>query len=55
MLAQNRAELESIMAHTKRLKTHLALDAIETYPLPVQRLIKRLARVRADRLVNQML
>ena len=55
MLAQNRAELERIMAHTKRLKTHLALDAIETYPLPVQRLIKRLARVRADRLVNQVL
>ena len=55
LLAQNRAELERIMTHTQRLATHQALDAVETYPLPVQRLIKRLARVRADRLVNQVL
>ena len=55
MLAQNRSELEHILKHTQRLATHLALDAVETYPAPVQRLLKRLARVRADRLVNQML
>ena len=55
MPAQNRDELERILAHTQRLATHLALDDVSTYPPPVQRLIKRLARVRADRLVNQML
>jgi CDP-diacylglycerol--serine O-phosphatidyltransferase len=50
-----RAELESILAHTQRLSGHAALDPFAAYPEPVQRLIKRLARVRADRLVNQVL
>lgn len=53
--AQLRAELERIMAHSQRLNHHSALDAVDSYPLPVQRLIRRLARVRADRLVNQVL
>lgn len=55
ILAQHLAELERVMVHTRRLDHHLALDAVETYPAPVQRLIKRLARVRADRLINQVL
>lgn len=52
---QLRAELDRIMAHSQRLNHHSSLDAIDSYPLPVQRLIRRLARVRADRLVNQVL
>lgn len=55
MLAQHLDELERIMVHTQRLAHHQELDAVETYPPPVQRLIRRLARVRADRLVNQVL
>lgn len=55
LLEQHLAELDRIMAHTQRLASHTVLDSVETYPLPVQRLIRRLARVRADRLVNQML
>ena len=55
MLAQHLTELERIMVHTRRLAHHQALDAVETYPMPVQRLIRRLTRVRADRLVNQVL
>jgi len=55
LLASNQAELEGILVHTKRLAHHTALEAVDAYPLPVQRLIKRLARVRADRLVNQVL
>jgi CDP-diacylglycerol--serine O-phosphatidyltransferase len=55
MLAQHLAELERIMLHTRRLAHHMAIDAVETYPAPVQRLLRRLARVRADRLVNQVL
>ncbi len=55
LLEQHLAELERILAHTQRLTHHGELDAVETYPAPVQRLMKRLARVRADRLVNQML
>ena len=55
LLEQHLAELERILIHTRRLTHHGELDAVETYPAPVQRLMKRLARVRADRLVNQML
>jgi CDP-diacylglycerol--serine O-phosphatidyltransferase len=49
------AELERILEHTQRLSGHEDLDPVEAYPAPVQRLLKRLARVRADRLVNQVL
>ncbi|MDR3088165.1 MAG: CDP-diacylglycerol--serine O-phosphatidyltransferase [Azoarcus sp.] len=51
----HRAELERVLAHTRRLANHADLDPFDAYPEPVQRLIKRLARVRADRLVNQVL
>ena len=55
LLEQHLAELDRILEHTQRLDSHAALDAVDSYPVPVQRLIRRLARVRADRLVNQML
>lgn len=55
LLAGHQAELDRLLAHTRRLDHHALLDAVASYPLPVQRLIRRLARVRADRLVNQML
>ena len=55
LLPQHMAELERIMAHTHRLASHEAIDPIESYPAPVQRLLRRLARVRADRLVNQVM
>ncbi|MFZ4536229.1 CDP-diacylglycerol--serine O-phosphatidyltransferase [Propionivibrio sp.] len=55
LINQHLAELEGFMAHTRRLDHHSGLDAVDTYPLQVQRLIKRLARVRADRLVNQVM
>jgi CDP-diacylglycerol--serine O-phosphatidyltransferase len=55
LVGQHLAELERILAHTQRLPGHEALDTFEAYPEPVQRLIKRLARVRADRLINQVL
>ena len=55
LLDQHQAELDRILAHTQRLAHHEALEAVEAYPLPVQRLMKRLARVRVDRLVNHMM
>ncbi len=55
LLEQHLGELDRILAHTQRLDSHEALEPVESYPEPVQRLIKRLARIRADRLVNQML
>jgi CDP-diacylglycerol--serine O-phosphatidyltransferase len=55
LIGLHHAELTRILEHAQRLSSHEALDPVEAYPAPVQRLIKRLARVRADRLVNQVL
>ena len=55
LLARHEAELAAIMAHTERLAHFTAIDTVDSYPAPVQRLIKRLTRVRAIRLVNQVL
>ena len=52
---QHQAELERVLAHTQRLDHYRSLETIETYPAPVQRLLRRLTRVRMDRLVNQVL
>ena len=52
---QHQAELQRILAHTERLDRYRSLDPVETYPVPVQRLLKRLGHARMDRLVNQVL
>ena len=52
---RHRAELEGVLAHTQRLDHYRSLEAVESYPVPVKRLLKRLTRVRIDRLVNQVL
>jgi CDP-diacylglycerol---serine O-phosphatidyltransferase len=52
---QHRAELERVLRHAPRLNHYRSLEDIESYPVPVQRLLKRLARARMDRLVNQVL
>ncbi len=53
--AQHEAELARILEHTERVDGPESLERVDAYPAPVQRLMRRLARVRADRLVNQML
>ena len=55
LLAQHQAELDRIMQHTRRLDHHQMIDAVDSYPPVVQRLLRRLARVRIDRLVNQVM
>jgi len=55
LVAQHRAEVERIRAHARRLDHHRSLDSFESYPEPVRRIVKRLARTRADRLLNQVL
>jgi CDP-diacylglycerol--serine O-phosphatidyltransferase len=52
---QREAELASVLAHTRRLDDYRSLEAVESYPAPVKRLLGRLARSRMDRLVNQVL
>jgi CDP-diacylglycerol--serine O-phosphatidyltransferase len=55
LAAQHRAELERVLAQTRRLDGYRSLEAIEDYPAPAKRLLKRLARARVDRLVNQVM
>lgn len=55
LLAQHEAELAAILAHTQKISHYSMLDTVSSYPLPAQRLIKRLSRIRADRLVNRIL
>ncbi len=55
LLEKHLAELDRILTHTQRLASHEALEPAESYPHPVQRLMRRLARTRMDRLVNHML
>ncbi|HNC51537.1 MAG TPA: CDP-diacylglycerol--serine O-phosphatidyltransferase [Accumulibacter sp.] len=52
---QHQAELERVLAQTRRLSHHSQLEDVDSYPPPVRRLLRRLARTRADRLVNQVL
>lgn len=55
LASQHKAELERILEHTQQITHYKQLEDVSCYPLKVQRLIKRLSRVRADRLINQLL
>lgn len=55
LIDQHLAELDRLLVHTKHLTHFAELDDISTYPQAVQRLLKRLSRVSADRLINQVL
>ena len=55
LLEKHLAELAAIVEHTERVDHYTSIDTVDHYPAPVQRLIKRLTRVRAVRLVNQVL
>ncbi len=55
LITQHEAELARILAHTSRLARYDEIETVDSYPPPVQRLLKRLGRLRADRLINQVL
>lgn len=55
LLHKHLTELAAILHHTTRLEHFSEIDSVDQYPAPVQRLIRRLKRVRAVRLVNQVL
>lgn len=55
LAVQNWLERERVFAHTLHVDHYRSLDTIEAYPANAQRLLKRLARTRMDRLVNQVL
>ncbi|GGB21464.1 CDP-diacylglycerol--serine O-phosphatidyltransferase [Agarivorans gilvus] len=55
MAQQNQQELENILSHTTRITSAQDLESLSAYPQPVQRLLKRISRLRADRLLKQLL
>ncbi|MCK3657823.1 phosphatidylserine synthase [Pasteurellaceae bacterium Pebbles2] len=48
-------ELNEIRQHTKILNHYSELEELEQYPAPVQRLLKRFARIKADKIVKMIL
>ena len=55
LIGQHRTELAGFLAKTTRLTHYEEIEPIDAYPQPVQRLIRRLAHVKADRLINRIL
>ena len=49
------AEVDNIVQHTQLICTYKQLDKIESYPMEVQKLIRKITRVKADRVLKQIL
>ncbi len=48
-------EAENILQHTQLICTYKQLEKVENYPEPVQKLIRKITRVKADRVLKQIL
>ncbi|MBD1557474.1 CDP-diacylglycerol--serine O-phosphatidyltransferase [Vibrio sp. S9_S30] len=48
-------EVENILQHTELICTYKQLDKVENYPSEVQKLIRKITRVRADKILKQIL
>jgi CDP-diacylglycerol---serine O-phosphatidyltransferase len=55
LIAQHEAEWASLRRHATRLEDYHALDNPRRYPAEVRTLLRRLSRVRLDRLLNRLL
>jgi CDP-diacylglycerol---serine O-phosphatidyltransferase len=55
LIAQHEAEWSSLRRHATRLEDYHALDNPRRYPQEVRTLLRRLSRVRLDRLLNRLL
>ncbi|VZQ73306.1 CDP-diacylglycerol--serine O-phosphatidyltransferase [Escherichia coli] len=55
LLAQRQEELDSIRVHTQVVKSYMELESIAQYPVKVRKLIRRLRRIRIDRLISRIL
>lgn len=52
---QHQQELACIRAHTTRIASYTELESIAQYPVKVRKLIRRLRRIRIDRLISRIL
>ncbi|WP_446471440.1 CDP-diacylglycerol--serine O-phosphatidyltransferase [Xenorhabdus stockiae] len=55
MQEQRSLELDSIRTHTTVISNYQELDSIQLYPVKVRKLIRRLRRIRVDRLISRIL
>lgn len=53
--AKFNAEFENIFQHTQRIATCRQLETLQDYPSKIQRLLKKVIRTRADRLLKRIL
>lgn len=49
------AEVDNILQHTQLICTYKQLDKIDSYPVEVQKLLRKITRVKADRVLKQIL
>ncbi|MBJ7537505.1 CDP-diacylglycerol--serine O-phosphatidyltransferase [Marinomonas transparens] len=49
------AEFDSIFQHTQRITSYRQLEKLLNYPIKIQRLLKKVLRTRADRLLKRIL
>jgi len=47
-------EFENIYQHTQRITSSSELETIQHYPLPIQKLLKKVMRIRADKLLKRI-
>ncbi|MEG2830808.1 MAG: CDP-diacylglycerol--serine O-phosphatidyltransferase, partial [Edwardsiella sp. (in: enterobacteria)] len=52
---QRQHELECIRRHTQVVRSYEDLETLQQYPLKVRKLIRRLRRIRVDRLISRIL
>ncbi|MGR5065966.1 CDP-diacylglycerol--serine O-phosphatidyltransferase [Photobacterium sp. DNB22_13_2] len=52
---QKQRELDRILMHTQLVGSYKFIDKVDAYPAPVRKLIKRIRRVKADHILNQIL
>jgi CDP-diacylglycerol--serine O-phosphatidyltransferase len=55
LLAKFTAEFDNIHKYTQRISSYSQLETIHDYPVKIQRLLKKVIRTRADRLLKRIL
>ncbi len=52
---QAQKEIDKILEHTQQIGSYKQIEKLDVYPAPVKKLLKRIKRVKADHLLNQIL
>ena len=55
LLEPRRKELDAIFAHTRRIESYKILETLEEYPAAVAKFLRRVSRVRIERLLYRIL